>query len=96
MKNAGHLAVDNEKESPVAGTVTAVGLVAACVACCLPLITPFLTWLGLSGLATVVAGYWWLGGGIALTGTGWLLLLRRQRRAARQAGACGCPSTAQK
>lgn len=92
MKSSDHLASGSEKELASTGTtVTIIGLAAACVACCLPLITPLFVWLGLSSVVTVAAGYWWLGGGIALTGAG-LLLLRRRRRSAQQANACGCHS----
>jgi hypothetical protein len=74
-----------------------VGVVAACAACCAPLILPLLSGAGLVGAGLIGGGVLlgvpldaWICGGIALAVVAGIFLWARHRRRAQAAPACGC------
>ena len=80
------------------GTAGATGVaLAACAACCTPLVAPLLAWLGLSSLGMATTG-WYVGiaVGSALVLGGFLLFCRYKAKNRTQAcqadGGCGCGS----
>jgi hypothetical protein len=70
------------------GTAAGVtGIVLACVSCCVPLIAPVLTWLGISTLGAAATSWYPGMAGAFVLGLGAILLIRH-RQAARRVATC--------
>lgn len=80
------------------GTASATGVaLAACAACCMPLVAPLFAWLGLSSFGMATIG-WYAGSTVASAlALGGVLLFRRYKaknrvQACQADGGCGCGS----